>query len=262
MRRNPIETVAVVLPTSGRPRYLGEALSSIAEQVSAPDEVLVVDDSGELDSVRAIVRPILPKAVVFENPRTRGASSARNEGALRASSSYVAFLDDDDKWLPAYLSAMRAALASCASDVLCADFLAEIAPGTLLPEKNAPETLSVLDFLVKNPGIRASNLVIRRELFLDIGGFDQTLPSLNDLEIGVRLSQRPGVAYARVPERLVIYRQHSGSRLSTPGSEAKRVGVARFYSMHKHLMTEEERARFSRHVARLWGVDESGSPLT
>jgi GT2 family glycosyltransferase len=113
-------------------------------------------------------------------------------------------------------------------------------------------------FLVRNGGLRGSNFLIRREIFAAIGGFDESLPALNDNDLGVRLSLEPGLRYGAVDRPLVRYHVHDGERLSTPGSPARSAGVRRFYQLHAARMGESGRRAYRAHVRRLWGVDEHG----
>jgi glycosyltransferase involved in cell wall biosynthesis len=96
----PHADVGVVMPTRDRPQLLRRALASVAAQTVPPREVIVVldgPDSGLQTELEQ--REDLPIKVVVVDP-PRGPSHARNAGVDALESRYVAFLDDDDEWLP------------------------------------------------------------------------------------------------------------------------------------------------------------------
>lgn len=253
--------VTAIVPTCRRLLLLERALRSIAAQEVAPDEVVVVNDGPQADGpvIRRAVETIgCKQGEVIANSRAAGASGARNMGAERARGDWLAFLDDDDEWLPAYLCRVRAHLEGEAVDVLCTDLLYGYDDGTEQPGKPACDRLAVEGFLTRNPGLIGSNLVIRRALYLEIGGFDESLPCLNDTDFGCRLSLHGRVRYAPLRERLVRHYQHPGPRLCTPRTDTMRIGIQRFYERYAQRMTPVQRAEFGRNMRRLWGIDERG----
>ena len=170
----------------------------------------------------------------------------------------LAFLDDDDEWLPAYLETALSIFDEGAVDVVCVDFLRCDPRGVERAGKAAPERLSSDAFLTRNPGLVGSNILIRRGLYREVGGFDETLPSHNDVDLGLRLSLRPGIDYRPLHRSLVRLHEDSERRLSTPRSAAKCHGVRRFYELHGHRMNDAQRAEFRARVIGLWGCDERG----
>src|SRR4029453_16520954 len=95
--------ISVVIPTCGRPDSLAAALESVYAQSALPQEVIVVDDGGaaHTEATRAVVDPFRRRAArLVPNARAKGASGARNSGAEQARGELLAFLDDDDEWLP------------------------------------------------------------------------------------------------------------------------------------------------------------------
>ena len=96
--------ISVVITTCNRPAFLKEALEGIAAQTFKPKEVVIVNDCSDtsynavLDTIKKVnARHILLK-------ERSGANRARNIGIRECSGGIIAFLDDDDIWLPNYLS--------------------------------------------------------------------------------------------------------------------------------------------------------------
>lgn len=256
--RRRLPPVSVVIPTCQRPDLLARALASVRAQSLAPAEILVVDDGGA-----AAARPAVDGAGVrlVANTRARGPSGARNCGAALARGTLLAFLDDDDEWLPSYLAAAVARVAADRLDVLCTDLLYRYEDGSERPGKNAPAALAAEAFLIRNPGLIGSNLIIRRAAYAALGGFDESLLAAEDMDFGIRLGLHPGLRYAPLRERLVRHHHHGGPRLCTRRGAAMRAGIRRFFVLHGPRMDAAQRAEFHRAVCALWGFDELGRDL-
>jgi glycosyltransferase involved in cell wall biosynthesis len=251
-RRRPFKKtlpVTAIIPTCGRPLLLERALRSVAAQAVAPDEVIVVDDAGGIhrDVIRlALAKCGLNRARIVANSRVKGASGARNTGAESAKGELLAFLDDDDEWLPTYLSEAIARFRSTTVDMLAADLLYRYDDGSERPGKTAPDRLAPELFLTRNPGLVGSNFILRRRLYLEIGGFNEWLPASEDMDFGLRISLHGQVTYEPLRRQLVRHHQHSGARLSAPEGESMRVGVRRFFELHGHRMTAAQVNEFRR----------------
>lgn len=255
-------SVTAIVPTCERPVLLQRAIRSIAEQELAPGEIIVVDDAGQEDATRAAMeRWGFGSARVVANSHVKGVSGARNAGAALASGELLAFLDDDDEWLPSYLSEVRPRFELNGLDIVCTDMLCRFEDGIDRVAKTAPDTLLPDLFLTRNPGLGGSNMIIRRSTYLAIGGFDESIPAAEDMDFGLRSSLRENVKYQRLPKRLVRFHQHNGPRLCTPAGDAMRQGIGRFYELHAHRMTEEQRSEFRTNARRFWGIDEHGNNL-
>jgi glycosyltransferase involved in cell wall biosynthesis len=198
---------------------------------------------------------------VVANSKTKGASGARNTGAEFATGELLAFLDDDDEWLPSYLGEVAALFKSKELDVVCTDLLCRFEDGLDRLGKPAPDTLAPELFLTRNPGLIGSNLVIRRLLYRSTGGFDESLLTSEDMEFGLRLSLQGNVKYHPLRQRLVRHHEHTGDRLCAAQGEAMRVGIGRFYQLHAHRMSDSQREEFASNVRRLWRMDEHGRLL-
>lgn len=256
--------VTAIVPTYRRPVLLERALRSIAAQKVIPAEVIVVDDAGEghVNATRqAVENCSLNSVLVVTNAHTKGASGARNTGAVLSTGELLAFLDDDDEWLPCYLSEALASFGLYRLDMVCTDLLYRFDDGSERPGKSAPERLAPELFLTTNPGLIGSNFIIRRSLYRQLGGFDESLRTLEDMDFGFRLSLCSEIRYEPLQRRLVRHYQHSGPRLCTPQAKAMRAGVRQFYNLYAPRMTQMQREAFRASVRRLWGIDERGRIL-
>jgi glycosyltransferase involved in cell wall biosynthesis len=243
---------------------LERALRSIAAQSIAPTEVIVVDDSKEDNkdaTRRAVEESGLGGLRLVANSHAKGASGARNTGAESAVGEILAFLDDDDEWLPSYVSEVLSRFESQGLDVICADLFCQFDDGVDRPGKSAPDQLSPELFFTRNPGLIGSNFVIRQSVYRRMSGFDESLPNCDDRDFGLRLSLCGDVKYQRLGIRLVRHYAHNGPRLCSRDGEAIRVGISRFYELHAHRMSDLQREEFRRVAGVQWGIDERGQIL-
>ncbi len=254
------ECTTVIVTSHDRPHFLRQALRSVCDQQTR-NRIIVVDDSSAEHA--PLVKGITsqhPRALYVRTQGNRGVSTARNIGAMCADSEYIAFLDDDDRWLSDYLESALGIIGRMNVDVLLCGFA--VKEGNLaLPEKIPPPVLRSEDFLLGNPGLRGSNLFIRRSAYFSCGGFDPNFRSMNDVDFGYRLFANEGLAYVAVPEPKVLFRQHKGARLSTPGSLEKRSGISAFWKRYMRKMSTLQRAKFVAKAASMWGCNiEFGLP--
>jgi glycosyltransferase involved in cell wall biosynthesis len=97
--------LSVVIPTRNRAYLVGEAIESALCQRKDKVEVIVVDDASTDDTTEVLARNFGSQIHLLRMPTRRGAGAARNAGVRVANGELVAFLDDDDLWLPGKLDA-------------------------------------------------------------------------------------------------------------------------------------------------------------
>ncbi len=101
--------VSVVIPTLGRPAVVSRAVASALAQTLSDLEVIVVIDGEDPATVAALAAIGDPRLRWIVHPTRRGAGPARDTGACAGAGRWIAFLDDDDEWLPAKLERQVAA---------------------------------------------------------------------------------------------------------------------------------------------------------
>lgn len=92
--------VSVILPTFGRPELVCRALTSALAQTLGDIEIIVVIDGPDAETIQAVGRHSDPRTRVIPLSRRTGPGAARNVGVRAARASWIAWLDDDDEWLP------------------------------------------------------------------------------------------------------------------------------------------------------------------
>jgi glycosyltransferase involved in cell wall biosynthesis len=204
--------VSVVIPTRDRRAFLERALGTVLAQRGVSVETIVVDD-GSRDGTTAYLESLNePRIVVVRHDAPTGVAQARNDGVARASSPWVAFIDDDDVWAPGKVAAQIAAIdATEGAEWACAG--AVILDRTLEPTaaqrlREPADTLSRLLSYNVVPG-GASGVLASTELVSRVGAFDPALRVFADWDLWIRLAMATPVAYADAP--LVGYVLHGAN---------------------------------------------------
>jgi glycosyltransferase involved in cell wall biosynthesis len=204
--------VSVVIPTRDRRAFVLEAVASVLAQRGCDCEVIVVDDGSE-DGTAAALEGLGSRVRCIRQPAA-GVSAARNHGARLARGEWLAFLDSDDLWKPGKLAAQ----------------LAFHQREPTVPVSHTEETW-VRDGVRVNPCrhhskpegdiflpslrrclVSPSAVMIRRVLFEQAGGFDESLPVCEDYDLWLRLSLR--VPIGLIHEPLVVKRGGHADQLS------------------------------------------------
>ncbi|MBI4341884.1 MAG: glycosyltransferase family 2 protein [Candidatus Omnitrophica bacterium] len=217
--------VSAIIPTYNRAAFLKEAMASIQAQTFTDWELIVVDD-GSTDATREVVQ-----AVQRRDPRVRylfqsnrGGAEARNAALERASGSLVAFLDDDDTWLPEKLARQVAVMTHAPERVgLVACGAYPIAASGECLEAEWPDFggLPPLKVLLRvGCVIRSlSGVMVRRSCVERVGRLNAAYRVTNDYEWYLRLARI--YDFLIMPEPLYQYRYHPGN-ISGNGPEVRR----------------------------------------
>ena len=187
--------ITVVIPSYNRRHTLERALDSVYAQTSPVDEVILVDD-GSSDGSAAMVAHRYPQVRIIRQPNL-GVSAARNRGIDAAVYDWIALLDSDDSWLPKKIAAIRAAHAKKPGYVLYHSDEIWVRRGVRVNpmKKHRKSGGRIFDYCLPMCRISPSSVVIHRDLFAALGGFDESLPACEDYDLWLRLCQRYPVHY-------------------------------------------------------------------
>jgi len=224
-----------IIPTYDRPEFLIEAINSVLRQTFFPFEIIVVDNGSR---GTALPEALKSRVILVRVKPAIGASSARNFGASLARGDYLAFLDDDDLWGREYLE--KAAEALGEGNECAISRLDKIEDGIISGHKNAYQKLSLKKLFVSNPGVTGSNIVIKKNIFLELGGFDVKLPTSEDKSLIIE-AIRKKIKIKVLPDNQAIFR--SDKRRGGLGENFSRMaeGIYRFTLKYSDLMTKRER---------------------
>jgi glycosyltransferase involved in cell wall biosynthesis len=234
--------VSVILPTRNRVDFLRGAVASVLRQSERDLELIVVDDASS-DETQAYLAALLAEDArvrIVRNAVPKGGAGARNEGVMLSRGKWIAFLDDDDEWMPNKLRKQLETLNANSSAVACSCAYFRRFPSGRSVAVAVPSNASLEDMLIENRLGGASLCVCSSTVLKSIGGFDQRLRSAQDHDLWMRLIQAGAVVVC--DELLVIYRAHAGPRV-TNDQQSQYAGARRFYFKYRHLMNETARRR-------------------
>ena len=235
---------SVVMPTYNRSGLLKEAVRSITDQSFEDFELLIVDDHSTDDTKNAVASFKDSRIKYIVNDRTKGGAGTRNAGIFRAKGHWVAFLDDDDVWLPNKLELQYRkiqevdnAVGLIYSGSAAYDFTKKCEVSVFVPEK---EGWIQQDLLYRNYIGTFSKVAIRADLLKKLGGLDERFEALQDMELYVRITGVSKVAF--VNETLTYTRRTNKDRI-TFNFEKKLKSSLLFWEQYRHIINENPRLR-------------------
>ena len=207
--------VSVVIPTYNYAHFVTGAVESALAQTYPDREVLVVDD-GSTDDTRDRLAPFEGR-IRYIHQANQGLSAARNTGIREARGALIAFLDSDDLWHPEKLAVQARYLAEHPEVALLASDHLDMHTSEIgaveWPLVDGPRAIGAhavsFEQLVIGSRFGACGVVARRHCFDEVGYFDETLRSAEDVDMWIRIASRFPVAKLEFP--LWVYRHHGTS---------------------------------------------------
>lgn len=263
---------SVVMPTWNRRNVIVRALHSAFGQTLAPSEVIVVDD-GSVDGTLALLESEFADEVADGRLKLiacmrGGVSRARNRGLEKATGDFVAYLDSDNEWHPDHLL-YSVGMLHRSPEFDCAYTAIRINRAGEGQRKILSNRYS-RDRLLRSNYIDLNAFVHRRQKYLQLGGFDQTLRRLVDWDLIIRYTadERP----LHVPVVTVEYHLDARGLGNITFTEPLNLARDTIYVKHRdeyvarRILTVEQidraRGRLIAEKAEAAGVAMAGSALT
>jgi glycosyltransferase involved in cell wall biosynthesis len=202
-------TVTVIIPAYNAEKYLAQTIETVLQQTYTDFELLVVDD-GSSDRTPDIVTDCSDPRVKLISQVNQGVSAARNTGIAHATGEFVAFLDSDDLWMPHKLEThVRHLQANPELGMSFArvEYLNPDGTRTGARTNLRLRNIKIQHLYYENLACTPSNVVVRRAVLPDTGGFDGGLSGFEDMEFSVRVSFW-GWQVEGLDETLAFYRAH------------------------------------------------------
>jgi glycosyltransferase involved in cell wall biosynthesis len=237
----PRPLVSAVIPTYNRRDDVVIAVRTAVDQTYPAEalEILVVDDGGSDDTGETLARLYGDRVRVLRKPNG-GVSSARNHGLAAARGDYLALLDSDDEWLPTKIEKQVDFLVAhpgfgmVITDVERMD---EDRVGFEIFHRRdqIPEDGWALRHVMKNPALAPASAMFTRDVYEDVGGFDETLRTAEDLDFHLRIALRWPIGVLAEPLTRAM-RGHQGlSALARTYRDYLDV-MERFIRDHRHRL--------------------------
>jgi glycosyltransferase involved in cell wall biosynthesis len=180
--------ITVVIPTHNRIEPLKLAIESVINQTYTAEEIIVVDDVSNKD-VENLVNSYKKQGVKYiRNDTAKGAAGSRNIGVSHAKNELIAFLDDDDTWFLDKLDKQVACFEDKSIGLVYSPMLL-VFPDLNLEYKTFPykNTIGLSDILIENKIGGTISVVVRKDWFLSVGGFDERYRAREEYDLWIRL---------------------------------------------------------------------------
>ncbi len=201
-------TVSVVITTHNRANLLKEAIESVINQTYKCNEIIVVDDAST-DNTQEVCRLYPVNYIYIPKTESKGGNYARNQGIIVSSSTYLAFMDDDDVWFPTKIEKQVAlmqegnyAVVHCGRIIHYKERNGYEHEKILIPTELDRGNMS--SRILYRLTITTSTLFVKRKTIIKVGMFDEQLRFWQEYELLMRLAQEGEFAY--VAEPLCWYR--------------------------------------------------------
>lgn len=208
--------VSVIIPIFNGGQYVGNLFSTLTNQIFTDFEVIFVDDGSTDDTFQQIKKKI--KAFNQLNVRAfrsshKGLAAARNIGIRSSIGKYLTFLDCDDYWQESKLKSQVEFIDKSDSVAVFSKISLVSVDGNISLSKcnkqrttESPLDLITRKFIVYGGG---SNIMCKREIFDEVGIFDETLKFAEDFDMWLRISKAGKIV--QLPERQVNILVHPNS---------------------------------------------------
>ncbi len=217
--------VSVIVPVYNGDRYIVQAIESILHQTYTNYEIIVIDD-GSTDKTRDRLQPYLPKIRYIYQPN-QGVAAARNHGISASKGDLIAFLDQDDYYLPHKLGSQVACFEARPSVCIVNSGWRIVdergaAIGDINLCRDLPN-LTMADWIIYKP-VFLGAMMFDRSCLAQVDGFDTSLHQAPDVDLVLRLVLT-GCQSAWVERSTVCYRQHDDNASRDALAQAKELEI-------------------------------------
>jgi glycosyltransferase involved in cell wall biosynthesis len=179
--------ISVVIPYYNRERYIDETIQSVLGQTLQPLEIIIVNDCSR-ESSREYLKRYAGRCKIIDLPQNVGLADARNAGAAAAKGEFIAFLDDDDLWLPRKLEVQRGYMdrnPTCAIVHSVAWFFHEDGSEEYY-KRFDPGPMTLAQAITNSYWAIIPTCMIRRDVMNAVGGFDVSFRECEDRDFIIR----------------------------------------------------------------------------
>jgi glycosyltransferase involved in cell wall biosynthesis len=217
-------TVSVIIPAYNNHAHVRAAVESVLAQAPSSDfsltDITVVDDGSTDDTAKAVEG--MHNTVVIRQ-KNAGPAAARNAGVKAASGALLAFLDADDLWTQSKLRLQCESIVSQPELTAVSGMVTEFYDEEYRPHNSRP-------LKVDAPGFLAGTFLIRKEFFLHVGLFDETLQAGEFIDWLSRANYA-GIRTRMLTDTVLLRRIHAGSLMARNAEN-----VAEYFPiLQKHL---------------------------
>lgn len=194
---------SVVIPTHNREKELSIAIQSVFNQTLLPSELIVIDDCSSIPVSSEIFKsaPKMIRTKLLRNNVSKGGNYSRNKGIYASNGDWIAFLDDDDEFLNNKLEIIDSLIQKSKPNIDIiyhpANYIMVNENITYLtrPKKFNNKESAFCQLLKKNIVGATSMVIVKKEVLIKVGGFDEKLPAAQDYELWLNLAKHNSIFY-------------------------------------------------------------------
>ncbi len=236
--------------TYKRSDVLSRAIDSVLNQTYKDIEVIIVDDNDPQTKYRKDTEITMRKyehdkrVKYIQHECNKNGSAARNTGIKNAGGKFIAFLDDDDEYLPRKIELSLKKMKKLDKTWGgCYTAYKKLLKNNRFQYSSQPKEGSLLvDTLARNSFLGGgSNLFIRRSAIHDIGGFDESFSRNQDIEFLVRFFKKYKIAYVDECSLIIHYEVRDVTRTYEESVEIEEKFVETFSSYIRELSGREKK---------------------
>jgi len=235
------KNVSVIIPTYNRAQKLKNAIKTVLNQTYPYFELIIIDDNSS-DETDEVVQSFNDERIRYiKNDENLGQVRARNKGIELSNYDFIAFLDDDDEWLPNKLKMQVKSLNSL-SEEYCGVFtgIYVIENGKIIDTKVPQVEGDVFRDLLTSKGCSIGNItfMLKRDALEKVGGFSSDLPAREDFELSLKLAKKYKFGIIKKP--LVKVNFDSKDRVTTDYSKIL-TATERIYAKYKETIKKDKK---------------------
>ncbi len=241
------EMVSVIVPTYSRSDRIQYAIESVLKQSYKNIELVVVDDNGlgteEQIKTNAVISKLNDSRIVYYPHETnKGGCAARNTGIKNSHGEYVAFLDDDDIWSDKFIKSNLSLFKNVNVGAVYCDFWSYDGVYSKKLKNRSVYSGNVHDRILSGWCPASTSLfVVKKESIVKAGLFDESLPSFQDYDMWLRLSEVCDFAY----NDSILVVKYEGFGEQTSRNPKRRVaGYTRICEKYEQSLPDAQRELF------------------
>lgn len=248
-----MQKVSVIIPTHNRSERMIRAVDSVRRQTYKNLEIVIVNDAS-IDDTEEIASKIDDDRIIYLRiEKSQGANHARNFGVSHSSGAYLAFLDDDDEWFDEKIDKQLKVFEEYPEVGLVYTQRKIINDENQYYYSNKKDVGDLSHkIIMENPIGTTSSVMLKRDIFEKVGGFDPQILINQDHDLWIRVAQVTQVGI--VDEPLVLYYDlHKINRISNDFERMKSTSLIfqkKYKDLLKQLTPKEIRKRKSNKFMR------------
>ena len=261
MKNKSNDLISVIIPTRNRYHLAKGAIDNVLKQTYKNFEIIIVED-GRGCGLEDYIKSLNNNSIYYKaHNHRKGLSAARNTGTVMSNGSYIAFLDDDERWINNKLELQYNVIKKYENR----KYMVYCGSCKLMSQKIVSESIPnvkgrMFNYFFYGYCIGSSCIMISKKHLLSIGGHSENLVSCVDHDLWFKLS-RAGFYMDYVPKGLVYSVEHSYDRMMNNAFE-RLIGIRQFLNKWKNeiMMYYGDEAWFR--IEKIYHVQTSKMLLT